>query len=103
MELSIWLWCLGGGALAGLLAGLLGIGGGLVVVPLLIYLLPILGVAPDIVVPSAIATSLATICMTTASAALTASRSGYLESFWLLRFAGVVSGRSHRGIFGHRC
>ncbi|HAD47866.1 MAG TPA: sulfite exporter TauE/SafE family protein, partial [Idiomarina sp.] len=37
MELSIWLWCLGGGALAGLLAGLLGIGGGLVVVPLLIY------------------------------------------------------------------
>lgn len=85
MELSIWLWCLGGGAVAGLLAGLLGIGGGLVVVPLLIYLLPILGVAPELVVPSAIATSLATICMTTAAAALTHSRTGYLEAFWLLR------------------
>ena len=97
MELSIWLWCLGGGALAGLLAGLLGIGGGLVVVPLLIYLLPILGVAPDIVVPSAIATSLATICMTTASAALTHSRSGYLESFWLLR---VLPGLSAGALIG---
>ncbi|RUO75821.1 sulfite exporter TauE/SafE family protein [Idiomarina seosinensis] len=85
MELGLWLWYLGGGALAGLLAGLLGIGGGLVVVPLLIYLLPIVGVSPELVVPSAIATSLATICMTTASAALTHARTGLLDNFWLIR------------------
>ncbi len=97
MDITIWLWCLGGGALAGLLAGLLGIGGGLVVVPLLIYLLPVIGVAPELVVPSAIATSLATICMTTASAALTHSRTGYLERFWLIR---VLPGLSVGALLG---
>lgn len=97
MDITVWLWCLGGGALAGLLAGLLGIGGGLVVVPLLIYLLPVIGVAPELVVPSAIATSLATICMTTASAALTHSRTGYLERFWLIR---VLPGLSVGALLG---
>lgn len=85
MAVDIWLWCLGGGILAGTLAGLLGIGGGLVIVPLLIYLLPVIGVAPELVVPSAIATSLATICMTTASAALTHAKTGLLDRFWLWR------------------
>ncbi|PTB87787.1 sulfite exporter TauE/SafE family protein, partial [Pseudidiomarina aestuarii] len=40
MLLTGWLWCLAGGVLAGTLAGILGIGGGLIIVPLLIYLLP---------------------------------------------------------------
>ncbi|MGM0525229.1 MAG: sulfite exporter TauE/SafE family protein [Pseudomonadota bacterium] len=97
MELGLWLWYLGGGALAGLLAGLLGIGGGLVVVPLLIYLLPIVGVSPELVVPSAIATSLATICMTTASAALTHARTGLLDNFWLIR---VLPGLAVGAVFG---
>lgn len=97
MSIDIWLWCLSGGAVAGLLAGLLGIGGGMVVVPLLIYLLPIIGVEPAWVVPSAIATSLATVCMTTASAALTHSRTGYMESFWLIR---VLPGLSVGAMIG---
>lgn len=97
MALDIWLWCLSGGLLAGLLAGLLGIGGGLVVVPLLIYLLPIIGVAPELVVPSAIATSLATICMTTASAAISHSRTGLMARFWLLR---VLPGLSAGALLG---
>ena len=82
--LSTWLLCLGGGAVAGLLAGMLGIGGGLVIVPL-IYLLPILGVPPELVVPSAIATSLATVCMTTASASRSHAKHGLMEKFWLVR------------------
>ena len=85
MLLSTWLLCLGGGAVAGLLAGMLGIGGGLVIVPLVIYLLPIIGVPPELVVPSAIATSLATVCMTTASASRSHAKHGLMEKFWLVR------------------
>ncbi|MCJ8317796.1 sulfite exporter TauE/SafE family protein [Idiomarina sp.] len=85
MLLSTWLLCIGGGAVAGLLAGMLGIGGGLVIVPLLIYLLPIIGVPPELVVPSAIATSLATVCMTTASASRSHAKHGLMEKFWLVR------------------
>ena len=60
--------CLILGAIVGLLAGLLGIGGGLVIVPVLVYLLPQLGVSPDIVMPVALGTSLATIVVTSAFA-----------------------------------
>ncbi|REL35167.1 sulfite exporter TauE/SafE family protein [Thalassotalea euphylliae] len=60
--------CLVLGALVGLLAGLLGIGGGLVIVPALVYLLPIAGVDSSVVMPIALATSLATIVLTSISA-----------------------------------
>ncbi|MAF75399.1 MAG: sulfite exporter TauE/SafE family protein [Pseudomonadota bacterium] len=85
MELTVIVWCLLGGVLAGTLAGLLGIGGGLVIVPLLVYLAPELGIEPALVMPTAIATSLATICMTTASSAFSHYRSGLQERFWVVR------------------
>jgi hypothetical protein len=56
------------GAIAGVLAGLLGIGGGLVIVPALVYLLPQLGVEPNLVMPMALATSLGAIVVTSSSA-----------------------------------
>lgn len=56
------------GTLVGLLAGLLGIGGGLVIVPVLVYVLPTLGVAPELIMPISLATSLATIVFTSMSA-----------------------------------
>lgn len=71
--------------MAGLLAGMLGIGGGLIIVPLLIYLLPIMGIPPELVVPTAIATSLATVCMTTASASRSHAKHGLMDKFWLAR------------------
>lgn len=99
MLLASWLWCLGGGVVAGLLAGLLGIGGGLVIVPLLIYLLPIIGVPADVVVPSAIATSLATICMTTASSSRAHAKHGLMERFWLVRVLPGLSVGAMTGAF----
>lgn len=55
------------GAIAGVLAGLLGVGGGLVLVPVLAYLLPSQGVSNDIVMHVALGTSLATIIVTSLS------------------------------------
>jgi len=57
------------GALAGLLAGLFGIGGGLILVSALIVLLPKLGVPEQHVMHVALATSLAAIVLTAISSA----------------------------------
>ena len=43
--------CLLVGAVVGFLAGLFGIGGGLVIVPTLVYLLPIMGVPELLLLP----------------------------------------------------
>lgn len=72
--LVIFLSCIFLGAIAGFLAGLLGIGGGLVVVPVLVFLLPSLGLSNgmfdnDVIMHMALATSLAAIVMTSSSAA----------------------------------
>ena len=61
--------CIFLGAIVGFLAGLLGIGGGLIVVPVLVYLLPQLGISNEVIMPMALATSLAAIVMTSSSAA----------------------------------
>ena len=55
------------GMVAGFLAGLLGVGGGLVIVPVLILVFQASHFAPDIIVHMAIATSLATIVFTSLS------------------------------------
>lgn len=52
------------GAIAGFLAGLLGIGGGLVIVPVLVGLFSLQGFTPQLVMLMALATSLATILFT---------------------------------------
>lgn len=55
------------GALAGILGGLLGIGGGMILVPVLAYTLPAQGAAPEVVMQTALGTSLATITLTAVS------------------------------------
>ncbi|KAE9525776.1 sulfite exporter TauE/SafE family protein [Testudinibacter aquarius] len=61
--------CLLTGALAGFLAGLFGIGGGLVIVPVLVYLLPKIGVPEAMSMTVALGSSFATIVITAFSSA----------------------------------
>lgn len=55
------------GAFAGVLAGLLGIGGGVIIVPVLVFIFQYQGMDPAIIMHSAIGTSLATIAVTSIS------------------------------------
>ena len=58
------------GVFAGITAGLFGVGGGLVVVPILISVFAWQGVSPDVLTHLAISTSLATIIFTSTSSVL---------------------------------
>ena len=55
------------GALAGTVAGLFGIGGGLIIVPVLMFSFGLQGINPDIIPHLAVGTSLATIVFTSVS------------------------------------
>jgi hypothetical protein len=67
MPLETLLLYLAVGAFAGTLAGLLGVGGGLIIVPVLVVILHSQGVADAVIVHLAIGTSLATIALTSLS------------------------------------
>lgn len=64
------------GLVAGVLAGLLGIGGGLVLVAALAWLLPLFGVPQEAAMHAALASSLASIVLTAASSARAHARRG---------------------------
>ncbi|WP_101494690.1 sulfite exporter TauE/SafE family protein [Salinivibrio sharmensis] len=85
------------GACVGTLSGLLGIGGGLVVVPALTFLLPVFGIAPAVVMPIALATSLATIVLTSSASAWRHFRLGNVH---LNAVKALVPGMMLGGILG---
>jgi len=62
--LEIFFICLGFGLLSGVLAGLFGIGGGLILVPFFVFLFNLKAIASDSIMLLAVATSLATIIIT---------------------------------------
>lgn len=87
------------GILAGLMAGLLGVGGGLILVPILVFLLPHQGVADASVMPMALATSLASIFLTGISSAYAHHKRGavlWITTWWLA--PGLLIGAALGGI-----
>ena len=67
------------GAIAGLIAGLLGLGGGVVIVPALVIIFPLLGIPAEPMMHLIIGTSLATIVPTSVSSVLAHYRRGAVD------------------------
>jgi len=78
---------LAGGMLSGLLAGLLGIGGALVTIPVLHLALPALGIDAALASATAVATALMAMVPITLMAAWRQQRHGAIETGWLRRMA----------------
>jgi len=77
----------------GFLAGLLGIGGGMLMVPFITIILSIQGVSPDLAVKMAIATSMATIMFTSVSSVRAHHKRGAVRWDIVKRLApGIVIG-----------
>lgn len=85
------------GAVGGLLAGLLGVGGGIVIVPVLDLVLASMGIDPSVRMHVAVATSLATIIPTAISSSRAHHAKGAVDMAQLKRwsiaiFLGAVAG-----------
>lgn len=80
------------GASAGFLAGLLGIGGGVILVPLFLWLFPLAGIPEQLVVHTAFGTSLAIIVPTSFSSTLGHRKRGNVDWHMVgyLAFGGTV-------------
>ncbi|MBW6509758.1 MAG: sulfite exporter TauE/SafE family protein [Desulfuromonadales bacterium] len=82
------------GVIAGFLAGLLGIGGGVVLVPLFLWLFPLAGLPPELVVHTAFGTSLAIILPTAVISTLGHRKRGNIHGEMVLYLAlgGIIGG-----------
>lgn len=85
------------GALAGILAGLLGIGGGIIIVPILALVFEGQGVSTDVLMHVAIGTSLATIISTSISSILAHQKRGAI--YWDV-FKAITPGIILGGLLG---
>ncbi|ABI57388.1 sulfite exporter TauE/SafE family protein [Alkalilimnicola ehrlichii MLHE-1] len=88
---------LGTGVVAGIMAGLLGVGGGIVIVPVLFYVFTLLEVDPAVQMHLAVGTSLAVVVPTSLRSAISHHRNGtvdvaLLRELWPTLLLGVVLG-----------
>jgi uncharacterized membrane protein YfcA len=104
----------GTGCLAGVLAGLLGVGGGIIVVPVLFSLLGLLAIDESVRMHVAVGTSLASIVLTSIMSARAHHKKGAVDVGLLKRWApwifagsiagtliaGAVGGGALRAVFG---
>lgn len=95
--------CIVLGAVAGLMAGLLGIGGGLVIVPALVFLLPIFQTLPaEQVLVVAVATSLCSIIFTCASSSFAHQRLRHINwNYTPALLIGAAIGAALTGYLAH--
>ena len=100
MNLMIYLYSILIGALAGLLSGLFGIGGGIVIVPLLSYLLTILHFPVETAINFAAGTSLATMVFSTLSASFFQHRKKAVlwHLFWYIAPGTMLGGLIGSGL-----
>jgi len=89
MELGLYLLL---GAAAGVLAGLFGVGGGLIIVPVLVFAFSAQGFDAALLVHMAVATSLASIIFTSLSSAYAHYKKGALNTsvLWPMAFGTVI-------------
>jgi len=88
------------GLVSGFASGLLGVGGGIIVVPALLHLLPGIGIDQDVATHMALGTSLAAMVATSASSAYTHYRHGnVLVPIFLKLSLGVIIGVTLGGGF----
>ncbi|TDO03500.1 MULTISPECIES: sulfite exporter TauE/SafE family protein [Halomonas] len=87
------------GMLAGTMAGLYGVGGGLIIVPSLAFVFGLQGVAPEVTMHLAVGTSLATIAVTSASSAWGHYRRGSIRRDWLLALLPGLMFGAIAGVF----
>ena len=90
------------GVVAGIIAGLLGVGGGIVIVPVLYYMFTALKIDPSVLMHVAVGTSLATILATGASSARAHYNRGsvdtdLLKRWWWAIALGVLAGATLAG------
>jgi uncharacterized membrane protein YfcA len=91
------------GVVGGMVAGMLGVGGGIVIVPVLYHVLALMGVDPDVRMHIAVGTSLATIIPTSFSSARSHHAKGAVDWDLLRRWVvpmvvGVLIGSALAGI-----
>ncbi len=91
MSLLSVLLLLGTGAFAGMLGGLFGIGGGVVIVPVLYAVFGAMGVAEAVQIKLAVGTSLATIIVTSARSLTAHAKTGQVEMALLRRWAPFIA------------
>ncbi len=90
------------GVVAGIIAGLLGVGGGIVIVPVLYYMFTALKIDPAVLMHVAVGTSLATILATGSSSARAHYKRGsvdldLLKRWWWAIAIGVIAGATLAG------
>ena len=93
-NLTVILSLIGTGVFAGLLAGMLGVGGGIVIVPVLFFLFQALGVSPESAMVIATATSLATIVPTSVSSIRAHHAKGNVDFALLKAWAVFMTAKS---------
>ena len=100
MLVSIIIYCVLG-ACAGVLAGLLGVGGGIVIVPMLVFTFGWLNFPPEHIMLLALGTSLGSIVFTSISSSLSHSRRGAVDWRAMLRISpGILLGTFTAAVIG---